>query len=166
MEKLQGLKIKIRRGKQNIYPNFGLLQVVMTSGMKWSQYVDKYLGWHYDQTSDLRTESNGSPFGEWWGVVIMPVEFVNQAVSKFPDECIALSEIELADFYDNKAHIYDPDEKIILEVLEAIKAKDDLGLERTASQIKALDPNDTTPGITTNKMKTLALLKASRNINI
>jgi len=161
------VKIGIKENGQAKYPDFNQLQVVKDSGMDWSKYVDiQGLGWHYDKTSGHKEETVDSPFGQQWGVLIVPKVFVTEATTTFPDDCTKLTESELEDFYNNKAHAHEPDEKINEKVLQGIQMKQSLGLSLTEQQIKALDPNDNTPGITKNKRKTWADFKSLVNVKI
>jgi len=102
------VKIGIKENGQAKYPDFNQLQVVKDSGMDWSKYVDiQGLGWHYDKTSGHKEETVDSPFGQQWGVLIVPKVFVTEATTTFPDDCTKLTESELEDFYNNKAHAHE-----------------------------------------------------------
>ncbi|MCP3684639.1 MAG: hypothetical protein GY861_18385 [bacterium] len=157
--------IKVKIGKKpnghHLYPSFNDLQCVKDSGMDWSKYVDvEGLGWHYDKVSGHAEETADSPRGQQWGVLIIPEAFADQAVAAFPDTVSEIDETALEDFYDNKAHAHEPDERISEKILTAIKMKQDLGLDLTPNQEAALDPDDDTPGITKNKNKKWADKKA------
>ena len=148
------VKIGLKPNGHAKYPNFNQLPAVISAGMDWSNYVDSLgLGWHYDQTSGHKEATPDSPYGMQWGVLIVPKPFADQAVAMFPAECAKLTEAELEDFYDNKAHINEPDEIFDEKVLNGIQAKRSLGLELTPQQLKAIDPDDDTPGIRKNKRR-------------
>jgi len=171
VRKLVPMKIKI--GKQTNghykYPDFNSLDSIRNSGMDWTVWIDSNgdgNGWHYDQTSDHNNNTEDSPFGQRWGVVVVPKQFVIEAVDVFPNECSVLTEEELEDFYDNKAHINEPEELFDKDILEGIKLKKDLGLTLTEDQLKALDPNDNTRGIRKNKRKKWKDFKEKADIEI
>jgi hypothetical protein len=165
---LVGLKVKIglKKNGNADYPNFGTLLAVINSGMNWAKYVDiEGLGWHYDCCGH-KEEGADSPLGQQWGLLIIPEAFANQAVAAFPTVCTKLTEAELEDFYDNHAHVDDPDEDISSPILQNIKAKNDLGIALTAQQLKAIDPNDSTPGIRINRQKKWADYKQVVGVTI
>ena len=166
---LVGIKVKIglKANGHAKYPTFNDLPIVKASGMDWSKYVDVMgLGWHYDKTSGHKEETQDSPFGQQWGMLIIPEEFATQAVAVFPADVTRLTEVELEDFYDNKAHAHEPDELFDEQVLTGIKMKQDLGIALTTQQVKALDPNDDTPGIRKNKNKKWANKKSIVGVTI
>lgn len=161
------VKIGLKSDGHAGYPNFNLLDSSIRDNMDWSKYVDvKGLGWHYDQVSGHKEDTLNSPYGTQYGVLIVPKVFADTAISKFPKEVTKLTELELEDFYDNRSHVYDPDEKIDNLVLEGIKLKQDLGIPLTANQTKALDPNDLTPGVCKNDSKTWKDYKVKTNTTI
>ena len=146
------------------YPNFNQLQCVIDSGLDWSVYVDVYgLGWQYDKTSGHKDDTDDSPAGQQWGMLIVPEEFAEQAETAFPDDCDTMTEDELEDFYDNKAHVHDPEELVDTAVLQGIKAKEDLGLD-VPEKTKAVDPDDPAPGVRKNNHKTWSDFKSLKNV--
>ncbi len=156
MRSLKAIKVKIglKENGHAKYPNFNQIPATIRNNLDWSHYVDTYgLGWHYDKTSGHRESTTDSPYGQQWGVLIVPEAFASEALNLFPDDVTPLTEAELEDFYDNKAHIKEPDEVIHREALEGIKAKQDLKLDLTLDQLRALDPDDSTPGIVKNRKK-------------
>jgi hypothetical protein len=139
---------------------------VKRAGMDWSYLIDADgLGWHYD-TVDHKEDAVDSPFGQRIGVMIVPEGFAVEAVAMFPDVCEYMNEDELEDFYDNRAHVNDPEELIDSVVLDGIKAKKDLGRELSENQQRALDPDDPMPGIRRNKNKTWQDFKARTGVTI
>jgi len=169
MRELTPLKVKIglRVNGHADYPDFNLLQVVQDSGMDWSKYVDAIgLSWHYDKTSGHKEDTQESPHGQQWGVLIIPKEFADQAVAMFSDTCTKLTEAELEDFYNNKATINQADEDFDQKMLDGIKTKQDLGIALTPHQLKAIDPEDDTPGITKNKKKVWKDFKKLSDVKI
>ncbi len=169
MRELKPLKVTIGLNKQGQadYPNFNVLQAVLDSGMDWSQYVDVVGdGWHYDSVSGHKEDTSDSPYGQQFGVILAPEDFVTQATAMFPTVCVEINESQFETFYNEKAHVNEPDEKIDTDILTGIKLKQDLGQALTAEQLKALDPDDDTPGVVKNKSKTWVDYKDKKNITI
>lgn len=150
-----------------LYPNFNQLQSVINSGMDWSNYVDIHgEAWHYDKKCGHKQEEESSPRGMQWGMLIVPKEFADEAVEKFPEVCSIVDEAELEDFWDHRAHAHEPDERIDDVVLKGIEAKKALGKPLTLGQKKALDPEDDTPGIRKNYRRYWKDYKSKQGINI
>lgn len=140
------------------FPDFNSMQIVKESGLDWSIYVDIMgLQWHYDKCCGHKEEDGSSPHGMQWGMLIVPKEFSDQAIATFPDEISKLTEAELEDFYDNRAHAHEPDNKVNTKALEEfdvqIRSGKTLTVKDKARHDKAMDPNDDTPGVTKNKKK-------------
>lgn len=168
MRNLTPIKVKILL-KQNghaKYPNFNELNSVQQSGKDWCVYImEEGLGWHYDVTGHSE-DTVDSPVGQQWGVLIVPQEFADESVLVYPDICTKLTEQELESFYNDKSHCNEADEIFDQPVLDGIKTKQDLGLDLTAQQLLALDPNNPTSGIVKNNKKYWADFKLKNNINI
>lgn len=171
MKNLVPIKVKIglKLNGHAEYPNFNAISVL--GGADWSKYVDKEgLGWHYDKKSTHQDDTIDSPQGTQYGVLVVPKEFAKEALERFPSEVTRLSEIELQDFYDNKAHAHEADEKIDEEALKPFEMKEKMRViltpEEETKKAKALDPNDDTPGITKNKRKKWADLKVKSGVEI
>jgi len=84
----------------------------------------------------------------------VPEKFAVLASQRFPNEVEILNEEEWADFYDNRAHVNDKEEFVDLEALQTLKLKKEFGIVSAADDVKlqrALDPEDSTPGIRRNK---------------
>lgn len=158
------IKIGLKENGQAQYPNFNQLTAV--GGMDWSKYIDvNGSGWLYDCCGHKEQEV-GSPMGQQWGVILVPKVFADEAVAAFPSEVTKLTEVEVSDFYDNK-HAKDfPDEEIDNDILQGIKLKQDLGQQLTLQQVKALDPDDDTPGVRKNKRKVWTDYKALKAIKV
>lgn len=169
MRELVPIKVKIglRSNGHADHPNFNQLNCVKDSSLDWSRYVDiKGLGWHYDKKCGHREEDSTSPYGMQWGVLIIPKEFADEAKDFFPEVIEKLTEIKLEKFYDERAHAHEPNEKIDVNVLQAIKMKQDNGIDLTEDQQKALDPSDDTRGIRKNKKKKWDDFKKLKEIKI
>jgi len=149
------------------YPDFSQLKCVKDSKEDWSKYIDvNGLGWQYDKLAGHDEELPDSPIGTWLGMIVVDDTFCKEAVAMFPDEVTKLTEAEAEDFWDNRAHIKEPDERIDEKVITAIKMKQDMGIELTANQVKALDPTDDTPGISKNHNKKWADMKIKKAVSI
>lgn len=177
MRDLVALKVKIGlKGKDwpvanerghALYPKFNQLQAVIDSGMDWSYYVDTYgEAWHYDKKCGHKQEEETSPRGMQWGMLIVPKEFADEAVEKFPEVCSIVDEAELEDFYDNRAHAHEPDERIDDVVLKGIEAKQKAGHSLTPNQEKALNPDNDIPGVRRNYNRYWKDYKAKQGIRI
>ena len=146
--------LKVRIGLKNdgsaLYPDFNSLQVVRGAGIDWCIYVDRNgSGWLYDCCGHKEEEPR-SPIGIQWGMLLVPVDFANQAVSAFPNEVTKLTAAEAKTFYENKHAAEFEDEEIDERIIQSLKAKQDLGQTLTTRQRSALDPTTDTRGIRTN----------------
>lgn len=153
------------------YPDFNSMQIIKDSGLDWSIYVDVMgLQWHYDKCCGHKEEEATSPAGMQWGALIVPKEFADQAIDTFPDEISRLTESELEDFYDNRAHAHEPDNLVNTKALEEfdaqIKAGKTLSPKDMARYNKAIDMSDDTPGIIKNKKKKWADFKKLVGVEI
>jgi len=167
------VKIGLRANGHADHPDFNVLGSTILKGMDWSHYIDKYgMGWHYDKScghKEHRAEANAetdSPMGMQWGVLMVPKDFADAAVAQFSSVCFKLTEAELTDWYDNRCHAHESDEKVDKPVLEVIKAKQDAGIILTAKEEAALDVNDPTPGITKNRNKNYVDFKSDRKLRV
>lgn len=164
---LAALRVKIllnptsRRAK---YPPFNTLPIVQASGLDWSQYVDHDgMGWIYDRIGH-RDDTVQSPFGQQWGVLLIPAQFAIEAVAAFPAACQQLTEAQLQSFYDNDHAPNIQDEEIDLDILHKIALKQQLGVTLTTQQTNAINPAHPERGIRPNWRKTWAQFKTRRNI--
>lgn len=159
--------IRLKSNGHAKYPDFNLLTVVQASGMDWARYIDNYgLGWHYDKTCGHKEDTIESPIGTQLGVLIIPEEFAEEAIEEFPEDCFGMTEVELEDFYNNKAHSHEPDEVFDMSVLEGIQVKHSLGIPLTTQQQDAIDPDKDVPGIRKNKKRYWADFKKSAGVTI
>ncbi len=161
------VKIGLKKNGQAKYPDFNSLGVVKDSEMDWSHYIDVHgIGWHYDKCCGHEVDVPDSPSGIQYGLLCLPASFVDQALLAFPDDIQELTEAECEDFYDNHAHAHQSDELIDLESLQAIKTKEDLGIDVTEEKAKALDLNDPYPGIKVNHKKTWVQYKSLAGVTL
>lgn len=173
---LTGLKVQIGlkivdKKKMHAFPDFNVLPVVIVSGMDWSYYVDMFgMGWCYDKLYGHSDFGPDSPVGQWWGCLLVPPQFVNEAAAEFPGECTAIIEADYQDFYDNRAMIRLPenhyDEVVVASIDREVNSlqemsdanpsdaalKDKLSAANT-KRSKALDPNDESPGLRKNHQR-------------
>lgn len=174
MTNLTPIKVKIglRSNGHADHPDWTKLQIVKDSGLG-ENYKGGVGGWFYDKTSGHQDDTLGSPLGFQWGMLFVFPEFATQALVEFPDIVFELTEAEAQDFYDNKAMVKMPQNKINTDELVGLKAEKDLkvGLSQDTTDIdarilKALDPNDDTPGVIKTKNKTFTDMKSNYGINI
>ncbi len=150
-----------------LYPKFNELKTVIDTGMDWAKYVDVFgEKWHYDKCCGHRQEEPDSPRGMQWGMLVVPKEFADEAIIKFPEVCSTINETELEDFWDNRAHKHEQEEKRDGVVLKGIEEAKTAGKKLTPKQEKALDPEDDTPGIIKNHQKYWKDYKAKQEIVI
>lgn len=149
------------------YPDFNQLEAVQAAGTDWAKYIDIHgLGWQYDKSSGHQDDTEASPVGQQFGVLIVDKVFADQAIAKFPETCVALDETQLEDYYDNCAHAHEQDEIINEKIVSGIAAKKALGLELTEDQTNALDITSEVKGINKNPNKKWADFKAKKGIKI
>ncbi len=119
------------------------------------------IGQHYEKNA-------GFSFGEdeQWTMTALPKDIAEAFIIVHPTRVFKMSNSEAQDFYENKAHIDEQDELIDVEIVQGIKLKQDLGLVLTVKQLKALDPNDSTPGIRKNLNKKWANFKVERKFTV
>lgn len=160
--------IGLRPNGEADHPDFNTLSSVSASGVDWSHYVDQNgSGWLYDKIGHKEVET-GSPFGQQFGLLLVPATFASEAVAAFPGTVALLSESEAETFYDDK-HASDFDEEILdLDIIQAITEKDRVipPIPRTAHQNKAMDPLDDASGVRPNWRKTFAQYNAKKGFTI
>lgn len=169
MINLKALKVKIGLNADGTaqYPNFEKLDVIQSSPMAWTKYVDvQGMGWLYDKTSGHKDETANSPRGQQWGMLLVPAEFADQAVAMYPNECTSLTEVEAQSFFEEKAKVNEPHIKADDSVVNALRAKKEAGLTLTQEDLDALDPDKPNPGVVKNQEKKWSDYKVAKNINI
>ena len=69
--------IGLTGNRHHKFPKFNKLADAVRDGMDWSHYVDKFGGWHYDKQCGHADHDpvNGTPFGQWCGMLLIPVDF-------------------------------------------------------------------------------------------
>ncbi len=138
------------------YPDFNQVSLANRNGMDWCKFIDSIgVGMQADKTSGHKELSIESPLGEQTCVIAVPQAFATEALALFPEVVSQLTPVDFETFYNDKAHKHEPEEKLDMNVLNAIKAKEDLGLA-VPEKAAAIDPKNDAPGIVENKSKTWA----------
>jgi len=168
---LVALKVVIEDGKTFKYPDFNALAVVQSwsaqNGGDWSNYIDvEGLGWKYDNAGDFAKDDGETPQGQWCALLLVNSVFADEAIAIYPDKVTRLTEAQCKSFYDDRHAIEFPDEDIDNDILQGIKLKQDLNLSLTPDQAKAIDPTDSTRGITKSKNKKWVDFKLDKDIQI
>jgi len=170
--------IKVRIGlKDNghaAYPDFNKIDSSIRKNLNWSTYVDRQgIGWHYDKTcghQDFRTGDDfGDAFGEHCGCLCVPEDFAKAAVEIFPNDVKYLTEEEMEDFYDNQAHIHEPEEHVDESALKAFEIKHramGMAAMEDLAYIAAIDPDNPAPGIRKNTNRHWADFKTKTNFKV
>jgi hypothetical protein len=162
------VRIGLKAGGGHQFPDFNQLDAGLRDGMDWCFYVDKFGGWHYDKVAGHSDDdtANDSPPGTWIGMLLVPESFANAAVAQFPGVCSVMDETAAESFYNDRAHKHEPPIKEDREVLQAIKAKRDLGIPEEQADIDALNPDHPAPGRRRNKLNTFSDYKVNRGVTI
>jgi len=135
---------------------------------------EMFFGWKYDKTSGHKETSFDSPHGMQWGMVFVTPRFAREAKQIFPELITELTEVEAEVFWNEKAYAHVPENKVDVNLLQALKAEVDLynafgldgGLALQDKVTKALDPNNPKPGIRKNKDKYFQDAKISLGFNV
>lgn len=175
-----GLRERPQGGREADHPNWGLVTPPATGQLSGTgRFAEDFtLGsWHYDKRSG-HDDDDGvtSPLGTQRGVRLVTPAFAAAALAVFsgpPYNMRVLTEAEWETFYDNRVRGHMQDNRVDMEVLNALKAEFDLrtaaGLPTIAVRariIKALDPDDTEPGIRRDPLRRWATFKTTYNLVI
>ena len=170
--KLVPIRVKIRVGvvggrKQHVYPPFNNIDAATRKNMDWSNYLDTHgIGWHYDKCCGFgESDSYNVDRDVWYGATCVPEDFADAAVALGTDVEI-ITEAQFRTYYDDRAHIHEPEEHYDLDTLQAIKVKQQLGKKVNKSDQDAMDPLKENSGIRRNDNKTWALYKTKKGIEI
>lgn len=183
MAELVALKVRIGLHDHGHakYPDFGSLPIIKASGTDWSHWIDANgSGWHYSKCGHKDHEED-SPYGEQWGMLLVPAEFAQQAAEADPDCCTIISDEEAGEFYECKVCRDMPDVHHDADTLNGIAAEisllkhlvegssgDDktkyeaLLVDAMSRAAQAVDPNHDHPGVKTNHDKCWHSHKAKR----
>jgi len=162
------VRIGLKANRQHDFPMFNELDPALRDNMDWSHFIDKFGGWHYDQISGHNEDDplDDSPKNIWLGLLLVPSDFAQAAVARWPDRCSIKTEAEAENLYNNRCHVRDPEIKENTEIIQAIKAKRDLSIAEDQSDIDALNPDHPAAGRRRNKRKTFTGFKAVEGITI
>jgi hypothetical protein len=137
------------------WPDFNHVDATLRQNMKWSHYIDAVgLSWHYDRIENL---GSGHEFGR--AATCVPRDFADAAIALFPSLVEQMTEAEFETFYNERAHAHEPAIHDDAEVLQALAAKQTLGIEQDQDDLDALDPDNPKSGRRRNRRKTYAALK-------
>lgn len=159
------IRIKITRGLNghNAYPPFNQLPGPVRGMQDWSTFFDQSgIGMHYSSSGFGEGED---PTTQYCGTLV-PVEFAEAAADAFPALVEILTEAEWQSFWEGDCYTNQPDQEYAVEILQALAAKQALGIPLTSEDQRRLDPADSMPGITTNTRKFWATEKARRRIAV
>lgn len=146
------------------YPDFNQINASIRKGMDWCTYIDAFgISMQYDKTCGHKEHSVDSPFGQQCCVIAVPQDFATEAL-KMPG-ITKLTPAEFEAFYDGKAHAHEDAEIVDTDVLQAIKAKEDLGLA-VPEKTDAVNPDHPARGIRKNTEKKWADKKLKIGVNI
>jgi len=159
-------------------------------GKDWSYYLKNFgEGWAYDKSSrhedDNDSDPDGTPIGNQYGVLLIPEQFAIEALAEFPTTIVRLTETELQDYWDNRAYAhlsvnkrqeailsqYDRERSLLERAESNATGQDKVNLRSRLDALdveilKAIDPDDVTPGVRKNHKKTWASWKGKNSITI
>lgn len=153
------VKIGLRANGYADHPQWTLLPMI-TNEQQEKQYMPH--GWMYDKScghAESRNEGNDwdSPIGIQWGCLLVTQEFADEAIATFPTLITKLTETEFENFYDTKCMAHVTENNYNAQALEGLKLEHDLKVINNEDVTdvkqritKAVDPNDSAPGITKN----------------
>lgn len=169
------VKIGLRANGHADHPQWTLLPMIKKQEDE-KQYMS--ISWIYDKScghTEARIENNewDSPVGMQWGCLLVTDEFAKEAIATFPDLVTEITEVEFEDFYNNKSRSHMSENNCNVDILEGLKLEYDLKLinNEDVTDIKqriakAIDPNDSEPGIIKNKDKVWADKKVLIGVSI
>ncbi|HDZ77135.1 MAG TPA: hypothetical protein ENH41_03530 [Candidatus Omnitrophica bacterium] len=171
MKNLVPIKVKIglRANGHADHPDWHRLPLAAAS----DPASHMFFGWKYDKTCGHKEEGIDSPYGMQWGMLFVTKQFAIEAKQVFPALVTELTEAEADAFWNDKAYAHMPENKVDNDQLQALKNELILRKEAGLSTVdlivkikKALDVDDTFPGLQKNHMKTFALAKQKLGLNI
>ena len=169
------VKIGLRANGHADHPLWTLLPMI-TKEKDAKQYMPH--GWVYDKScghAESRMEGNAwdSPIGMQWGCLLVTEAFAAEAIVTFPTLITEITEVEFEDFYNNKSRVHMTEYNYNSQLLEGLKLEYDLKVINNENVVaikqriaKAIDPNDSAPGILKNKDKLWVDKKASIDVTI
>ena len=170
---LVALRIQIvLQGNNWTYPDFDKITPAYRGNVRWQEFIDRFGGWHYDQCCDfMETDEESPDEGVKIGCFLVPEEFATEAVQLFEDVVTVIDEPVFEKFYDDRAHVHEPVEKIDADTVNALRAK--YGQTgpldpsvMTQEEQEMLDPEHPRLGIVKNKNRKFADMKAKRKLSL
>ena len=166
--------IGLRENHHADHPDWKLLPTVIASGLGDNYPIGpRGGGWFYDKTSGHQEETADSPIDTQLGMILLWPQIAAEAVAQWPLLATVLNDADAATFYESKATIRIPTNKVVADELTALKAEYDLAKAVrantsgiTARIRKALDPDDPTVGVRRIAEKNWDGLKAKMDLNI
>ena len=147
------------------YTDFNQINLATRKNMDSCQYIDAFgNGLQYDKACGHREEGD-TPYGWQCCVIAVPQNFATEALELFSEELTQLTPAEFETFYNDKAHAHESEDHIDKEVLDAIKAKEDLSID-VPEKVNALDRNHPNRGIRKNHNKTWSDFKIKPEVEI
>ena len=169
------VKIGLRANGHADHPNWKLLPMISKEE---DERPNMSIGWVYDKAcghAESRADGGDwdSPVGMQWGCLLVTEQFATEAIATFPTLITEITEAEFEDFYNNKSRAHMAENNYNIQVLQGLQLEHDLkainneDLTDVKARIaKAVDPDDSAPGVIKNKMKTWTNQKLATNITI
>ncbi|MCK4529483.1 hypothetical protein KAW18_19135 [candidate division WOR-3 bacterium] len=169
------VKIGLRANGHADHPQWSLLPMINKERDE-KQHMPH--GWMYDKScghAESRISGDGwdSPTGMQWGCLLVTEAFAAEAIATFPTLITEITEVEFEDFYNNKSRVHMTEHNYNSQLLEGLKLEYDLKVINNENVVaikqriaKAIDPNDSAPGILKNKDKLWVDKKVSIDVTI
>ncbi len=157
------IRVKIRYGDRGngktgyLYPDLDQVSSTIRKGLRWQEYIDRYgSGWFYDNENNIGdTDAYNSDPDVRYGMMLVPEAFADAAKTAFPTEVEELTEPQVEEFIDTRAMTKHEDIIRDPAALTEIQIKQQRGTAQDLIDVnKALDPDDDTPGLKKNPIKT------------
>lgn len=155
MIELVPIKIKVTKNEKGFF-NYPKFKTELDFFKRNPHYKGNPL--YYDKTSDCSIDSDYSPSGMRWCMKMVPVEFAEEAIEKYPGIVFEMTEEDAEEFYDNKAMAHQSENKYDITTLQGLQIELDLRerLGQSTDDLRAkieraLDPDDNEPGVRRNK---------------
>lgn len=162
-----------RKAGQADIPPFNEIPEDIRHGLPWSQYIDQYgSGWiGRDQVENLGLKNRDH--GMW--LALVPEDFANEAVARWPHLCRILSDTQAATFYETRCALDEPDmeyddaelDRIYkLHVLEQAGVAPPPSQQEQQRRQRALDPSHPSRGVRPNNRKSWTGIKGEHSFTV
>lgn len=163
-----------RVGNRWVYPDLDAVPSDLRGNVDWTAYIDRFGTMLYDNVCDFNEiDDYNTERGMKYAAFLVPPEFADAAVARFPEHIEVLDETEFEAFHDGRVTVGMPEEVVQADTLNAIRAKHGVAsgpLKATAAmsafERNALDPDHPSPGIVRNTRKYWKDVKARRQVTI